>query len=303
MVLLTLDKPYTVHARSIDRNGTGQSPSNYKLSLRNAIKCNDNHYIRASLVSAKVPSTFYQIDSKNNTFTVGFNRPTFTLAQQYASLAVQDPDYKPLAGTATFASGSTAVLTTSDLRASVVDKIYVFSPTWSNDDKTARCRIPDEQIFEDVDDYEEIIQEILDAQEEDIREDGKDDADNILLIFSDLAGTKFYSNKKGILNKVAFNHRHYKVSVILDSQSLRQISAPFRNNLSGVMFFASISNRLEIKKILEEFIGQYNEKQARQILKYAFDGSLFNFLYLNFQKRTLYKNFNRLTINTNDDHE
>ena len=123
MVLLTLDKPYTVHARSIDRNGTGQSPSNYKLSLRNAIKCNDDHYIRASLVSAKVPSTFYQIDSKNNTFTVGFNRPTFTLAQQYASLAVQDADYKVLAGTATFASGSTAVLTTSDLRASVVDKI------------------------------------------------------------------------------------------------------------------------------------------------------------------------------------
>ena len=57
MVLLTLDKPYTVHARSIDRNGTGQSPSNYKLSLRNAIKCNDDHYIRATLVSAKVPST------------------------------------------------------------------------------------------------------------------------------------------------------------------------------------------------------------------------------------------------------
>ena len=92
MVLLTLDKPYTVHARSIDRNGTGQSPSNYKLSLRNAIKCNDDHYIRASLVSAKVPSTFYQIDTKNNTFTVGFNRPTFTLAQQYASLVVQDTE-------------------------------------------------------------------------------------------------------------------------------------------------------------------------------------------------------------------
>ena len=116
-----------------------------------------------------------------------------------------------------------------------------------------------------------------------------------------MAGTKFYSNKRGILNKVAFNHRHYKVSVILDSQSLRQISAPFRNNLSGVMFFASISNRLEIKKILEEFIGQYNEKEARQILKYAFEGSLFNFLYLNFQKRTLYKNFNKLTIATRED--
>ena len=90
MVLLTLDKPYTVHARSIDRNGTGQSPSNYKLSLRNAIKCNDDHYIRATLVSAKVPSTFYQIDAKNNTFTVGFNRSTFTVLQPYLDLPLQD---------------------------------------------------------------------------------------------------------------------------------------------------------------------------------------------------------------------
>ena len=86
-----MDKPYTVHARSIDRNGTGQSPSNYKLSLRNAIKCNDDHYIRASsLVSAKVPSTFYQIDSKNNTLKVGFNRSTFTVLQPYLDLPLQD---------------------------------------------------------------------------------------------------------------------------------------------------------------------------------------------------------------------
>jgi hypothetical protein len=183
------------------------------------------------------------------------------------------------------------------------DKIYVFSPTWSNDAKTSRCKIPDDQIFEDVEHYEDIITEILQGQEEDIREDGKDDADNVLMIFSDLAGTKFYSNKKGILNKVAFNHRHYKVSVLLDTQSLRQISGPFRNNLSGVMFFASISNRLEIKKITEEFLGKYTEKQSRQILKYAFKDSLFNFLYLNFQKRTIYKNFNPLTITTAEESE
>ena len=127
MVLLTLDKPYTVHARSIDRNVTGQSPSNYKLSLRNAIKCNDHHYIRATLVSAKIPSTFYQIDSKNNSFTVGFNRPTFVLGQQYSNLVVQDPEYKPLAGTATLTSGSTIVATTSDLRASIVNNRIKFA--------------------------------------------------------------------------------------------------------------------------------------------------------------------------------
>ena len=48
------------------------------------------------------------------------------------------------------------------------DKIYVFSPTWQLDDKTSRCRIPSDQIFEDADTYEEVLQEIVAGQVEDI---------------------------------------------------------------------------------------------------------------------------------------
>lgn len=87
------------------------------------------------------------------------------------------------------------------------NKVYVFSPTWELDDKTTRCRIPPGQIFEDSSTYEEVLTEIVEGQMEDIKEDGKRNADHILLIFSDLAGTKLYSNAKGILNKIAFNHR------------------------------------------------------------------------------------------------
>ena len=56
------------------------------------------------------------------------------------------------------------------------DKIYIFSPTWQLDPKTTRCRIPDDQIFEDPKDYIEIIEEIVASQEDDIEEDGKADA-------------------------------------------------------------------------------------------------------------------------------
>lgn len=178
------------------------------------------------------------------------------------------------------------------------DKVYVFSPTWELDPKTTRCQIPPDQIFDDPDTYEEVLQEIVEGQMEDIREDGKDQADHVLLIFSDLAGTKLYSNAKGsMLLKIAFNHRHLKISSILDSQSLRQINPAFRNNLSGVMLFAGISNRLELKKICEEFFGKYTEKQAMEILEYAFKDNPYNFLYINMQKRgKLYKNFNPLKI-------
>ena len=182
------------------------------------------------------------------------------------------------------------------------DKIMIFSSTWTLDPKTTRCRIPDDQIFDDPDDYVEIIEEIVKGQEEDIQEDGKENADHILLVFSDLAGTRLFSNSRGILNRLAFNHRHLKISSLIDTQSLRQINNAFRNNLSAVLLFAGISNRLEIKKIKEEFLGKYTDEEARKIMKYAFDGSGFDFLYVNFQKRgALYKNFNSLLIQDDAD--
>ena len=178
------------------------------------------------------------------------------------------------------------------------DKIFVFSPTWEMDQKMQRCLIPPDQIFDDPDTYEEVISEILEGQQEDIEEDGKAEADEVLLIFSDLAGTKMFSQKKGIMNKLAFNHRHYNISLIIDTQSLRQINNAFRENLSGIMLYAGINNRLELKKIYEEFLGKYSEKEAQQILDYVFT-SQFNFLFINFQKRgQMFKNFNRLQITT-----
>jgi hypothetical protein len=180
------------------------------------------------------------------------------------------------------------------------DKVFVFSPTWRLDkDKTERCQIPPEQIFEDPSIYEEAITEILAGQEEDIREDGKAESDEVLLIFSDLAGTKLFSKKKGIMNKLAFNHRHFGVSLVLDSQSLRQINGAFRENLSGIMFFAGINNRLELEKIYEEYLGRFTRKEAQQMLDYVFKDSPYNFLFINFQKRSkMYKNFNPLQITT-----
>ena len=91
MVNLTLDKPYTVHARSIDRYGESDTSSQYKLILRDPITCPNDMYMKATLISASVPSSFYQIDERNNKFTVGFNRPTHTLFAQYSGQAVQSP--------------------------------------------------------------------------------------------------------------------------------------------------------------------------------------------------------------------
>ena len=53
MVRLTRNKPYTLHARSLDRiTGT---PSDYKLNLRDPITCADDHHIKATFVSCTAP--------------------------------------------------------------------------------------------------------------------------------------------------------------------------------------------------------------------------------------------------------
>lgn len=179
-------------------------------------------------------------------------------------------------------------------------KIYVFSPTWRLDPKTKRCKIPEGQIFEDPTQYNEIIETLLGGQQDEIEEEGKEETDHILMIFSDLAGQKgIFNQARGIMNKLAFNLRHYNCSIIIDTQALRQINTAFRENFSGIILFAGITNRLEIGKIYEEYLGEWSKEEATKILDYVWSDNRYNFLFINFQKdksRRFFKNFNPLTI-------
>ena len=183
------------------------------------------------------------------------------------------------------------------------DKVYVFSPTWNNDPKTQKTGIPDEQVFEDPEMYHQILAEILLTQDEEIEEEGKEDSDKILIIMDDLAGQKgVFSGAKGIMNRLAFNHRHANASIIITSQGLRQINSAFRDNFSGIIFFSGITNRLELAKIYDEYLGDYSKEEANTLLEYIFDGR-YNFLFINFQKgkeNRYFKNFNQLKITKNN---
>ena len=182
------------------------------------------------------------------------------------------------------------------------DKIYILSTTWSLDEKMARCKIPENQIFSDPDVFEQVVQEIMDGQAEDIEADGKENADSICIVISDCAGTKVFSHNRSWLNRLALNSRHYKISIIIDSQQSTLINTAFRTNLSGMIMFGScLNNKLEYKKLKDEYLGQYTNKESKQILDYVFKESPFNFLFINFQAHgQLHKNFNPLTIKHNE---
>ena len=63
------------------------------------------------------------------------------------------------------------------------------------------------------------------------------------------------------------------------------------------MLYAGINNKMELRKIYEEYLGRYTHEEASEILAYVFRDSPFNFLFINFQKRgKMYKNFNPLSI-------
>jgi len=184
------------------------------------------------------------------------------------------------------------------------DTIYVFSPTFRLDKKLQKMKIPESQIYEDQDDYEDIIQEIIATQQEEIEAVGKDKANSILMIFDDLAGTKMFSHNRSILNRLALNSRHYKISIIITSQQSNLINTAFRTNLSAMIIFGScLNNRAELKRLRDEYLGQFTNKEVKQLLNYVFDDSKYNFLYLNFQShgQLINKNFNPLQIKLDSD--
>ena len=163
----------------------------------------------------------------------------------------------------------------------------------------SRCKVPDEQIFEDPNSYREVIEEIVGIQGDSVEEVGKEDTEHILMIFSDVCGCKnVFTQGKGIMNKLAFNLRHYKISLIIDAQSLRQINSAFRNNLSAIILFSGITNRLELKKIYDEYLGSFTKEEQDKLIEYCFKEP-YSFLYINLQKQEkdrYYRNFNNLTI-------
>ena len=97
MVRLTKNRSYTVHGRSLDRSNDLDTPSNFTLTLNDAIQTmHAGQYMKASLLSCTIPSSFYQIDTQNRTIVFGFNRPTFNVLKPDLDVAVNSPeDGKP----------------------------------------------------------------------------------------------------------------------------------------------------------------------------------------------------------------
>jgi hypothetical protein len=174
------------------------------------------------------------------------------------------------------------------------DNIFIFSPTINLDYKWKQIiqelEIPAENLFKG---YKEGEVSNLMGQIRDFNQ-GLENKEKIkcLLIFDDCVDNLPKDRKSCALNKLAMNHRHFNISHIIISQSFKKLDAVIRLNATGIILF-NTDNTAERRKIFEELAGNLGMKEFER-LYYSVVKEKYNFLYVNYDSRNIYHNFDKL---------
>lgn len=184
------------------------------------------------------------------------------------------------------------------------DQIFIFSPTIDIDYKwnqlIDKLKIPPENCISKITTRKVngIMNSIKDYN------NGRKNKDKIkaLMIFDDCAESmRTYGKKQHYLNKLAFNHRHYNISHIIVSQSFKKLEPGIRSNATGIVLY-NTDNLAERMKIIEELAGNIGK---RKFEKLWFDcvREKYGFLYINYKHRLVYKNFDTVIGDLNQEPE
>jgi hypothetical protein len=154
--------------------------------------------------------------------------------------------------------------------------VFVMSPTYKSGSMKIKGLRP-ENIRDHLD--SDLINAIMEEQEENIREYGKEKSPNVAIIIDDLiAGLT--SHDKNVLRKLYFHGRHAKISTFLTSQSYKSIPKSVRVNADHSIIF-QINNTKEMMSIVEE--QNVDEGVFRWILNHATEQP-YSFLKINHKK-------------------
>ena len=99
----------------------------------------------------------------------------------------------------------------------------------------------------------------------------------MLVILDDMLG---YIKPRSYLAFLCTRYRHFKISLIISSQSFRSIPNVVRTNASFYIIFSTTNNK-EMEKLNEEFDGLF--PNFKTLLKQATDKP-YQFLYLDLKK-------------------
>lgn len=131
-----------------------------------------------------------------------------------------------------------------------------------------------------------LLESLLNEQRTIIQRYKKENADHILLIYDDCISAKKFFNSETV-QKMLFNSRHYKISIIITSQSYRNLPKCLRLNMSQLILFTT-SNHKELQIIYEENSSSLGFKQFEKVFREICDRP-FNALIINYQNPIQYR--------------
>jgi len=163
----------------------------------------------------------------------------------------------------------------------VFDEVVFISPTCLNDMTLTHLRDDDEitKICDNLHDIDLILKSLVEIQKQ---IDQKNN--HMLIILDDMLG---YIKPRSYLAFLCTRYRHFKISLIISSQSFRSIPNVVRTNTSFYIIFSSTNNK-EVEKQNEEFDGLF--PNFKQLLKKATEKP-YKFLYLDLKKVRAFTGF------------
>jgi len=121
-----------------------------------------------------------------------------------------------------------------------------------------------------------------------------ENGETTLIFLDDMASSLKQSMKtQELFNKICFNRRHLKTSIMFLVQTFKAIPINCRKTASHIILFKN-HNKLENEAVFSEIL--FLERKIVDLLfKYVYDAS-HQFLYIDVNSGTLHKNFNPLVI-------
>ena len=182
-------------------------------------------------------------------------------------------------------------------KVNVFDVIYYVSPTCRMDKSTQvlfREDLEDKVIvFEDIDNVDAFIQNILDYQESFPVNDEDNPRPLVCIVLDDISGAL---KRSSATTHLCSRYRHYNIHLIISNQTLRDLPTVCRSMADSV-FLAQTTSVMERQKVMEEYGDLYKNKKKLQIKDFyilIFNhelGKEYFLLYKNFANRSLAQDY------------
>lgn len=174
--------------------------------------------------------------------------------------------------------------------------VFVFSSTFDlGDPAWDGVNIKKENVWDDW--REDIVQELIQDQENIIKEKGKEKTPHILIILDDLI-TQIPQSRQSSLVKLFISGRHRLISIWMTTQSYRHCPKAVRLNTTGQIVFRV--NNIERQAMAEE--NQVDSDTFLNLYEIATEEP-YSFLYINNEKpinERYYQRFENLLSITNN---